>query len=84
MANTLSQLSLMTWGEIANAPSHGLGQETLAQTAINVGMPAIISGDVKLYALRFSGLKPMVGFKEGAIFQIVWLDRAFEVYDHGS
>jgi hypothetical protein len=39
---------------------------------------------VDLIAFRFSGLKAMIGYRDEAIFPIVWLDQSFEVYDRGN
>ena len=63
----------MTWQEIINVPRHGLGHE-------------IIPNDesVNILAFRFSGQKPMVGYRQENVFYIIWLDRNFTLYDHGN
>jgi hypothetical protein len=79
----LHTLSLMTWQQIRQAHRHGLGSEKIAQSALRVGIPVSITPDVTFYALRFDGMKPMVGYiTEGFIFHIVYLDRGFKVYRH--
>jgi hypothetical protein len=42
-----------------------------------------LTRDVTLVALRFSGLKPMVGYQIDEMFRVVWFDRDFSLYDHG-
>jgi hypothetical protein len=81
-ALTAEKLSRLTWQEIRNAPRHGLGTEKIAREAIKSAIPASITEDVQFLAVRFSGMKPMVGFRSREIFHVVWLDPAFRLYDH--
>ena len=80
----LRQLSDLTWRELRAAPKHGLGYKKIAQEAIKSAIPTHITKDVNLIAFRFSGKKPMVGYRDGRTFYVIWLDRAFSLYDHGS
>lgn len=82
-ALTLQRLARLTWQQIRNAPRHGVGTEKIARTALRAGVPATITDDVDFLALRFSGKKPMVGFRSNEVFHVVWLDRSFSLYDHG-
>jgi hypothetical protein len=82
-ASKLEILSKMRWQEIYQAPRHGLGSEKIAQESIKVSLPNFLTQETNLIALRFSGRKPMVGFREGNIFRILWLDHDFSLYDHG-
>lgn len=72
----------MSWLEIRNAPRHGLGTEKISRDSLKVIVPASITEDVQFLALRFSGMKPMVGFRRNEIFHVVWLDRAFSLFNH--
>lgn len=48
-------------------------------------MPEFITEDkANLLAFRFSGKKPMVGYRIRNIFYVLWFDAAFELYDHGD
>lgn len=76
-------LSKMEWSAVEQAPKHGLGKETIERTSMKVALPTFITKDVKLWSIRFSGKKPMVGFRAGAVFHVVWLDHDFSVYNHG-
>lgn len=80
----LRQLSELTWRELRAAPKHGLGYEKISQSAIQPAIPPHITKDVNLIAFRFSGAKPMVGYRDGRLFYVIWLDRAFSLYNHGS
>ena len=81
-ADTLHKLSQMTWAQINVAPRHGSGSEIIAQNAIKTTIPSHITKDVNLLAFRFYGMAPMVGYRDGAIFYVVWLDPSFTLYNH--
>ncbi len=83
-ALTLQRLSRLTWQQIRNAPRHGLGTEKIRRDSIRAAIPAGITEDVESFlAIRFHGKAPMVGFRSGEIFHLVWLDRDFTLYAHG-
>ncbi len=82
-ADKIRRMSLMTWNELIQAPRHGMGFETIARKAITRPVPAHITDDVTFVAFRFSGMKPMVGYRTEEMFHIVWFDCAFDLYDHG-
>jgi len=81
-AVTLRRLSEMTWAQIRNAPRHGLGTEKIDRSALRAPIPGGITEDVVFLAIRFNGKAPMVGYRSGQTFHIVWLDRAFTLYPH--
>ena len=82
--NALRKLSKLTWNQIRGTQRHGLGSEKIHRGSFKVPVPAIVGEDVTFIAIRFSGLKAMVGYQEDRIFEIVWFDRNFDVYEHGS
>lgn len=82
-ADTLYKMSQRTWIEIINTNRHKGGTEKIAQDSINHALPPHITPDVTLLAIRFCHMKPMIGYRDKAIFYILWLDRNFDVYDHG-
>ncbi|CAD5935351.1 hypothetical protein PCC9214_01564 [Planktothrix tepida] len=84
LVSTFYKLSQLSWRELRRAPRHGLGYEIIDRKSFRVTIPKHITEDVNLIAFRFSGLKPMVGYRDEAIFRIIWLDKSFKVYDHGS
>lgn len=81
-ALTTEKLSHLTWREIRDAHRHGVGTEKISRSALKAPVPADIAEDAQFIALRFSGKKPMVGFRSSRIFHVVWFDSRFSLYDH--
>jgi hypothetical protein len=82
-ADTLRKLSKLTWRDISTSHRHGLGYEQIPRHCIHASIPSHVTADVQLIAFRFSGKKAMVGYRDNALFRILWLDRDFTVYNHG-
>ena len=82
--DALYKRSQLTWNEIRNAPKHGLGSEKIPQNRIQASIPPHVTLEVTFLAFRFSGRKAMVGYRQGRILYVLWLDRDFTLYDHGS
>lgn len=82
-ASTLHQLGQRTWGEINGLDRHKNGSEIIPRESIKGKIPNHITPDVRFIAFRFYKKAPMVGYREGNIFHIIWLDRQFILYDHG-
>jgi hypothetical protein len=82
-ADTLHKLSQMTWQDILFSPKHGSGSEKISRNSIQTTIPDHLTEDVKFLAIRFCAKAPMVGYREQNIFQIIWIDRSFSLYDHG-
>ena len=82
-ADALWSRSKMTWLDITLAPRHGLGSEQIRRGSIKVPIPRTVTEDVDHFlAVRFQGLAPMVGYRVGRVFHVLWLDHTFTVYDH--
>ena len=81
-AMTLYKLSKLSWAEIRNSQRHGLGSEKLNLASITGDSTDHLFQDSVLIAIRFSGRKSMVGYRDGSVFHIVWLDTKLELYDH--
>ena len=84
-ADTLFTLSQMTWNQIKHADRHGSGSEKIDTDSIKGDGKEFLPSGVTLLALRFHGKKAMVGYRgeDGVMFHIIWLDRAFSLYNHG-
>ncbi len=83
-ANHLRMFSQLTWNQIIQSDRHKLGLETIARASIQRPIPKHITEDVTFIALRFSGMKPMVGYQAGRTFHAIWFDRDMKgVYKHG-
>jgi hypothetical protein len=81
-ADTLAKLSKLTWGEINNSGRHKNGCEIITQDQIRASMPPHITPEINLLAFRFCAKAPMVGYRDGRVFYVIWLDRAFKLYNH--
>ncbi len=82
--DTMRILSSMLWNEIYSSGHHQHGKETIPRHRFKVPIPSSISDDENLIAIRFHENHPMVGVRRGDVFHVVWFDRNFTVYDHGS
>jgi len=81
-ADALFKRSKMLWSEIIETGRHAAGCETIKRDAIRASIPTHLTEDVRFLALRFKGKAPMVGYREGRIFHILWIDRNFTLYKH--
>lgn len=79
----LFQLRATVWRDLKNTHRHGIGTEKIASTAIKPSLPRGISPDTTLLALRYSGRNPVVGYREGRYFHVLFIDHNFSVYSHG-
>lgn len=82
LADRLRILSQSTWQQLHQLPRHGQGYEKISRDAITAPIPDCITPDDTILAFRFQAKKPMVGFRDGNVFHIVWFDRDFSLYDH--
>jgi hypothetical protein len=73
----------MTWNQLVGSHRHGSGTEKTARQSIRAPIPRHVTEDVTFLAFRFHRKRPMVGYRDGRIFHILWLDHSFSVYDHG-
>jgi len=83
-AETLHRLSQRTWADIQATPRHKKGCETISRDALRVPLPRSVTEDVTFLAIRFDGKKAMVGYRNQRVFHVLWLDRNFTLYNHGS
>lgn len=84
-AEKVKMLTQMSWLEITQLPRHGLGFEKIPRKKIRGGIPTHVTPDVEYFwAFRFHGKAPMVGYKNGETFFVLWFDEKFRLYDHGT
>lgn len=84
LAERLFRLSRLTWTQIQNAQRHGFGSEKIERSAIKgAAIPASVTEDVTFLALRYNGKAPMVGYRDGRTFHVLYLDHTFNLYNHG-
>lgn len=80
--DALFKRSQMTWQQLLQAGKHHLGSEVIDRDSIKAAIPPFITDEVTLLAFRFNGNAPMVGYRDGSTFHVIWIDRAFDLYDH--
>ncbi len=84
-ADSIFKRKNVTWNQIQQIDRHGLGYEKIKVAAIKVTIPKFITEDEhNLLAFRFSGIKPMVGYRVKNIFYVLWFDHNFTLHDHGN
>jgi hypothetical protein len=82
LSDKLYRLSQLTWADIKQQHRHKLGFEKISRSSITAEIPPHITPDMDLIAFRFDGMKAMVGYRQLAVFHILWLDRTFKLYPH--
>lgn len=82
LTDKLFRLSQLSWADIRQQHRHKLGYEKISRNSIKAAIPAHVTEDVELIAFRFCSKAPMVGYKRDATFYVLWLDRAFTLYNH--
>lgn len=82
LAARLFLLSRVTWMQIQQSQRHGIGSEKIARNNIKPPIPAKVTEDASLLALRYNGLCPMVGFRDGRTFNVLFIDHSMDVYPH--
>lgn len=81
-ARKIHKLSKLTWAKIQSEDRHSLGYERIPRHCLKVNIPKFLKEDANLIAFRFHGKKAMVGYRDRAVFYVIWLDRDFTLYDH--
>lgn len=77
------KLGSMTWSQINSAPRHGLGYERMPFDQIKAPRPACISDDTNLLVFRWKGKLPFVGFRDGRVLHVLWVEQNFgDLYNH--
>lgn len=82
LADTIYRLGQVSWKHIHTLERHKLGFETIPRRDVRVALPTHVGSDVKLMVFRFSGMKAMIGYREGGVFFPLWLDLDFTAYKH--
>lgn len=82
-ASRIREMSQLTWIQIKGSGRHGQGCEEIPQRQIRGSkIPTGVHPDATLLSFRCIGTAPMVGFREGQMFHIVWIDRDYTLYKH--
>lgn len=79
----MANLSKLSWDDIKLTGKRGMGSEKIKRKSIQVSIPKEVTPDVEDFlALRFSGKKAFVGFRNQFVFHIIYIDANFSVYKH--
>lgn len=82
-AESIFRRKNLTWDELMRADRHGLGTEKIYINSVKMPKPVFITDDISAYlAIRYSGMKPMVGIRQKNIFYVLWFDHNFTLYSH--
>ncbi len=82
--DALFTLSRMTWAQINSAPRHGLGTERMPACQIRARLPTCVTADVNLLVFRWNGKLPFIGYRDGRVLHVLWIEQQFgELYNHG-
>lgn len=80
--NFISSIACCTWNMILKMPRTGAGSERIYESSFNVVIPVELKEN-KFISFRGSNIMRIIGFREGSIFYIVWIDPKGKVYKHG-
>jgi hypothetical protein len=83
----IEQLSNLNWNQIQLAGKHGSGSEKIHLSSLSTTLPVSFTQQSQeeirdLLALRFHGMKPMIGCRRGRVFHVLFIDPKLEVYRH--
>ena len=79
-ALSLHKRGKLSWRDIRHSGRHQLGFEKIER--LRVPLPVKVTPDVKIIAFRFHGKKPMLGYRDGRVFHIIWVDPKMKTYKH--
>lgn len=81
----LVALSSLTWQEISQAQRHGFGYEKMPISKLAGKPHRFITEDVEhLLVFRYHANKPFLGHRNRFIFHLIFIERDFTLYDHGT
>ncbi len=78
--------SVLTWKELAaKHHRHGLGAEFIPASVIKPQIPRQFQDLEKFRVYRHKGNLPFVGWKDGEVFYVIWIEKAYnELYKHSD
>lgn len=73
----------LTWSQLIGSQRHGLGTEKIPKKQIKATIPNFITDDMDYFLVfRFFHNAPLVGYRVGQIFYVLWFDPNFDLYPH--
>ena len=83
--NSMRILSQSSWQEIESRHIEGFhkikDKDSISATKPE---PDPMSPELPIFAFEFGENKKIVGYRRGCVFHIIWFDRDFSLYPHGS
>jgi len=74
-----------SWTELQTHGKHGLGYEMIPASMIKPQCPHETLAQDKYLVFRHQGNLPMIGFKAGTVFHVLWIEAEYNaVYEHGK
>jgi hypothetical protein len=91
-SDKLRQLSILDWATIESSPHETNGVEMIEIRRLNASLPIEFSKHTHIHIFRFGGCGRVgsktsgriAGIKENERFYVLFIDREFSLYDHGS
>ena len=80
LADEFEELSQLNWNQIYSASRYGKGSENIPLEQIKVAIPARITPDTTILSFHISDRGRLIGFRDGHVFQVVWVDEGHRVY----
>ena len=75
--------SKLTWRDLLVADHEKIGAEPLPQSRVTSTAIANLTPDEKLLVFRFaSRTGRIVGYREGRIYHVLWVDPSLSLYPH--
>ena len=78
-------ISQFSWQTLQSSPRHGIGCEKININSLKSELPNSIkfTEDINhLLAFRFYNKMPFIGYRNGFIFHVIFIDREFKLYKH--
>lgn len=83
LANKLFELGQLTWSQIVeNDRKGGMGHEKMDKDELRAPV-SHISEAVKILVFRFFSEYRLLGYREGRVFHILFVDSKLTIYKHG-
>lgn len=86
LSQKLEELGQLNWENIQKADKKGKGHEIIEQNSLKKRQKGQIPADRKYLSFRLGKGKNSVfiGYRQGKVFYVVWIDPHGKVYSHGS
>lgn len=72
----------LTWSQLRQVPHETLGYERMPRDQIRAPIPPFFAEDETPIVFRIADRGRIVGFRQDAVFHVVWVDMKFELYPH--